>query len=160
MDETSAAGTPSCNAPLHGGCGHGLLSVLSPSVRSRWLVVSPPCVVVLLTVVPFQLCQVPARILPSRLLIDHGVAHNGVQRGSGSRLWCHVRLLRAPPFHSCEGEEQLLGDPWHTGRRRMGKWEWVEKEPGSVNLNSITTGLAALFRHSKKTQEFLYKEVR
>ena len=50
--------------------------------------------------------------------------------------------------------------PWHTGRRRMGKWEWVEKEPGSVNLNSITTGLAALFRHSKKTQEFLYKEVR
>ena len=39
-------------------------------------------------------------------------------------------------------------------------WEWVEKEPGLVNLNSITTGSAALFRHSKKTQEFLYKEVR
>ena len=37
------------------------------------------------------------------------------------------------------------------------RWEWVEKEPGSVNLNSITTGSAALFRHSKKTQEFLYK---
>ena len=38
-------------------------------------------------------------------------------------------------------------------------WEWVEKEPGLVNLNSITTapGSAALFRHSKKTQEFLYK---
>ena len=63
----------------------------------------------------FSLCQVPVRIPPSRLLIDHGVAHNGVQRGSGSRLWCHVRLLRAPPFHSCEGEEQLLGDAWHTG---------------------------------------------
>ena len=39
----------------------------------------------------------------------------------------------------------------------MGKWEWVEKEPGSMNLNSITPGLAALFRHGKKTQEILYK---
>ena len=49
-----------------------------------------------------------------------------------------------------------LGPP--DGKVGMGS-KWVEKEPGLVNLNSITTapGSAALFRHSKKTQEFLYK---
>ena len=50
-----------------------------------------------------------------------------------------------------------LGPP--DGKVGMGS-KWVEKEPGSMNLNSITPGLAALFRHGKKTQEFLYKEVR